>query len=180
MLLYSKNSSLNKSHKTVQIIQVLQISTQDKITIVTLTENHTFWTLIHTRGAYSIVTTWLTVGLGSIDQFIGFVPLSPLYSYWRESTAPSSRQLTLQLDGGAALAAARRRCGYICISVARQIGGTTARWLHVHLGGPAARSCGSGYVAAVARIGEPNPHSCCCRSLPKVAFVLAVWQPGTP
>lgn len=85
-----------------------------------VTENHTFWTPIHTRGAYSIeITTWLTVGLGSIDQFIGFVPLSPLYSYWRESTAPSSRTLTLQLGGGAALAAAQRGRDYICISVAR-------------------------------------------------------------
>ena len=139
-----------------------------------MTKNHTFSTPKHTRGAYNAeITTWLTV-----VQFIGFVPLSPLYSYLRESTTPSSRQLTLQLGGGAALAAARSCYASICISMAWQLGGAAAHRLHMRLGRlaalAAAQSCGRGYWRRLCSYCEPNPRSCCFRSPLKVVSVLAV------
>ncbi|XBI40307.1 hypothetical protein VPH35_124907 [Triticum aestivum] len=119
----------------------------------------------------------------TLQQFILF--LSPLY--WRKHLVKAihaglhlrggsrcsftGERITLQLHGIAAPTASRRpgsskvqhRSCSICIWASWQ--------LPLQLG-----SAESADGAAVTRIGEPNPHGCCCRSLPKVASVLAAWH----
>ena len=145
-----------KQYRLYQLHKV-QISTKDKNTTVTLWERTTHsgvWTPIHTgwhlytRVAHITpeITTWWTVSLDSIDQFILF--LSPLYSrkhlveaahagiHLRGGSRCSlaGEWLRLQLRGAAATSAsqwpgrleAQRLAGSMCISGDQQLGAAEA------------------------------------------------------